>query len=45
VIHCDRNHDPQEIELTVEKSHSALQPNAGAAFSAEVENEEWRQYQ
>lgn len=26
------NHYPQDIEFTVERSHQALQPNAGAAF-------------
>ncbi len=32
IIHGS-NHYPQDIELTVEASHSALQPSAGAAFS------------
>ncbi len=32
IIHGS-NHYPQDIELTVESSHSALQPGAGAAFS------------
>lgn len=31
-----RNHYPQDIELTVERSHSALRPGCGAAFSVEV---------
>ncbi len=31
-----KNHYPQDIELTVQKSHSALRPNSGAAFSMEV---------
>jgi acyl-CoA synthetase (AMP-forming)/AMP-acid ligase II len=35
-----RNHYPQHIELTVEKSHPALRPNCGAAFSAELAGEE-----
>lgn len=35
-----RNHYPQHLELTVERSHSALRPNAGAAFSIEVDGEE-----
>ncbi|MGK7876374.1 MAG: fatty acyl-AMP ligase [Xenococcaceae cyanobacterium] len=35
-----RNHYPQHIELTVEKSHPALRPNCGAAFSVEAEGEE-----
>jgi acyl-CoA synthetase (AMP-forming)/AMP-acid ligase II len=30
------NHYPQDIELTVERSHPALRPNAGAAFAVEV---------
>lgn len=32
IIHGS-NHYPQDIELTVEYSHAALQPGAGAAFS------------
>lgn len=28
-----RNHYPQDIELTVERSHEALQPGGGAAFT------------
>jgi thioester reductase-like protein len=35
-----RNHYPQDIESTVEKSHPALRPSNGAAFSIEVTNEE-----
>ena len=34
------NHYPQDIELTVEKSHPALQSSGGAAFSVEVEGHE-----
>jgi amino acid adenylation domain-containing protein len=34
------NHYPQDIELTVEKSHLALRPGSGAAFSVEVDGEE-----
>lgn len=34
------NHYPQDIELTVEKSHPALQPSGGAAFSVPIEDEE-----
>lgn len=34
------NHYPQDIELTVENSHSALQSSGGAAFSVEVNGEE-----
>jgi acyl-CoA synthetase (AMP-forming)/AMP-acid ligase II len=31
------NHYPQDIELTVEKSHPALQPSSGAAFAVQVD--------
>jgi acyl-CoA synthetase (AMP-forming)/AMP-acid ligase II len=34
------NHYPQDIELTVEMSHQALQTSAGAAFSVQVDDEE-----
>jgi len=34
------NHYPQDIELTVERSHAALRPGCGAAFSVEVNGEE-----
>jgi acyl-CoA synthetase (AMP-forming)/AMP-acid ligase II/acyl carrier protein len=34
------NHYPQDIERTVEDSHPALRPAAGAAFSVEAEGEE-----
>jgi acyl-CoA synthetase (AMP-forming)/AMP-acid ligase II/acyl carrier protein len=34
------NHYPQDIELTVQHSHAALQPDTGAAFSIEVDGEE-----
>ena len=34
------NHYPQDIELTVQKSHRALQEHCGAAFSVEVEGQE-----
>jgi acyl-CoA synthetase (AMP-forming)/AMP-acid ligase II/acyl carrier protein len=34
------NHYPQDIELTVEQSHSALRPGCGAAFSVEIGGEE-----
>ncbi|GAA6618283.1 AMP-binding protein [Scytonema sp. NUACC26] len=36
IIIRGQNHYPQDIELTVQKSHSALRPNCGAAFSVEV---------
>ncbi|WP_081465942.1 non-ribosomal peptide synthetase [Stigmatella aurantiaca] len=35
-----RNHYPQDIEYTVERSHPALRPGCCAAFSVEVEGEE-----
>lgn len=34
------NHYPQDIEWTVQESHSALRPENGAAFAAEVDGEE-----
>jgi amino acid adenylation domain-containing protein len=39
IIH-GRNHYPQDIEQTVEKSHSALREGCCAAFSVEAMNEE-----
>ena len=36
IIIRGRNHYPQDIELTVERSHLALQPVGGAAFSVEA---------
>ncbi|PSO79193.1 MAG: AMP-dependent synthetase [Cyanobacteria bacterium QH_9_48_43] len=36
IIIRGRNHYPQDIELTVERSHPALRPGGGAAFSVEV---------
>lgn len=35
-----KNHYPQDIEITVEKSHPALRKNCGAAFTVEVNDEE-----
>ncbi|MBD0347198.1 MAG: fatty acyl-AMP ligase, partial [Coleofasciculus sp. Co-bin14] len=35
-----QNHYPQDIELTVEKSHPALRLGSGAAFTVEVRGEE-----
>ncbi|HEU4326136.1 MAG TPA: condensation domain-containing protein, partial [Roseiflexaceae bacterium] len=35
-----RNYYPQDIELTVERSHPALRPGCTAAFTVEVEGEE-----
>lgn len=40
IIIRGRNHYPQDIELTVEKSHPLLRPGCGAAFTVEVGNEE-----
>lgn len=40
IIIRGRNHYPQDIEKTLEKSHPALQPNSSAAFSIEQDNEE-----
>jgi acyl transferase domain-containing protein/acyl-CoA synthetase (AMP-forming)/AMP-acid ligase II/NAD(P)-dependent dehydrogenase (short-subunit alcohol dehydrogenase family)/acyl carrier protein/SAM-dependent methyltransferase len=34
------NHYPQDIEVTARKSHPALQPDGGAAFSVECDGEE-----
>ena len=33
------NHYPHDIELTVEKSHTALRPGCGAAFTVDVHDE------
>lgn len=35
-----QNHYPQDIELTVQNSHPALRPAAGAAFTVEIKGEE-----
>lgn len=35
-----RNHYPQDIELTAERSHPILRPGCGAAFSIELDGEE-----
>ncbi|MFY9825399.1 MAG: condensation domain-containing protein, partial [Thermoanaerobaculia bacterium] len=40
IILRGRNHYPQDVELTVERSHAALRPGCGAAFSVEEEGEE-----
>jgi acyl-CoA synthetase (AMP-forming)/AMP-acid ligase II len=40
IIIRGQNHYPQDIELTVEKSHPSLRPGCGAAFAVEVKNEE-----
>jgi acyl-CoA synthetase (AMP-forming)/AMP-acid ligase II len=40
IILRGRNLHPQDLELTIERSHLALRPGCGAAFSIEVEGEE-----
>ncbi|HEU4712855.1 MAG TPA: amino acid adenylation domain-containing protein [Pyrinomonadaceae bacterium] len=35
-----RNHYPQDLELTMQRSHRALRPGCGAAFSLDVDGEE-----
>jgi len=40
IIIRGQNHYPQDIELTVEKSHPALQTGCGAAFAVEVKGSE-----
>ncbi len=40
IIIRGRNYYPQDIELTIEKSHQALRPGCGAAFSVDVKDEE-----
>src|SRR6185295_10150913 len=40
IILRGRNHYPQDIELTAELSHPALQPGSTAAFAIQVEGEE-----
>ena len=40
IILRGRNHAPQDIELTVERSHPALRPGCCAAFSVEAGSEE-----
>ncbi|MEM7347120.1 MAG: AMP-binding protein, partial [Chloroflexota bacterium] len=40
IIIRGQNHYPQDIELTIEQSHSALQPVAGAVFTLETETTE-----
>lgn len=40
IIIRGQNHYPQDIELTVERSHKAFRPNCGAAFSVEVKGSE-----
>ncbi len=40
IIIRGRNHYPQDIELTVEKSHSSIRPGCGAAFALEINGQE-----
>ncbi|HET9186236.1 MAG TPA: fatty acyl-AMP ligase, partial [Solirubrobacterales bacterium] len=40
IIVRGRNHYPQDIELTAERSHPALRAGGGAAFSVDVDGEE-----
>jgi acyl-CoA synthetase (AMP-forming)/AMP-acid ligase II/acyl carrier protein len=40
IIIRGRNHYPQDIEQTVEKSHPALRANSGAAFAVEIDGTE-----
>jgi acyl-CoA synthetase (AMP-forming)/AMP-acid ligase II/3-oxoacyl-(acyl-carrier-protein) synthase/acyl carrier protein len=40
IIVAGRNHYPQDLERAAEESSSVLMPNASAAFSVEIENEE-----
>ncbi len=40
VILRGRNHYPQDLERTAERSHPTLRPGCGAAFSVEVDGEE-----
>jgi amino acid adenylation domain-containing protein len=40
VIVRGRNHYPQDLEATVQRSHPALRPGGGAAFSVAVDGEE-----
>jgi amino acid adenylation domain-containing protein len=40
IILRGRNHYPQDLELTAERSHGALRPGGGAAFAVDLEGEE-----
>ncbi|MBD2676941.1 MULTISPECIES: fatty acyl-AMP ligase [Nostoc] len=40
IIIRGQNHYPQDIELTVQKSHPALRPNCGAAFTIEQKGQQ-----
>ncbi len=40
IILRGRNHYPQDVELTAQRSHPDLRPDNGAAFAVEIEGEE-----
>ncbi|MDQ1388676.1 MAG: hypothetical protein QOF56_2130, partial [Acidobacteriaceae bacterium] len=40
IIIRGRNHYPQDFELTMERSHAALKPESGTAFSVDMRGEE-----
>jgi len=40
IIVAGANHYPQDIELTVERSHARLRPGCTAAFSVDIDGEE-----
>jgi acyl-CoA synthetase (AMP-forming)/AMP-acid ligase II len=40
IIVAGHNHYPQDIELTVERSHPAVRPDGCAAFSVDIDGEE-----
>ncbi len=40
IIIRGQNHYPQDIEITVQKSHESLRPDCGAAFSLEIKGSE-----
>ncbi|MEL6440939.1 MAG: fatty acyl-AMP ligase [Cyanobacteria bacterium J06621_8] len=40
IIIRGQNHYPQDLEMTVQKSHPALRPNCGAAFTVEFKGAE-----
>ncbi len=40
IIIRGKNHYPQDIELTTQRSHQTLRPSCNAAFSVDIDNEE-----
>jgi acyl-CoA synthetase (AMP-forming)/AMP-acid ligase II len=40
MIIAGRNHYPQDIEMTIQKSHTAFRPSCCAAFSVDIDGEE-----